>query len=359
MPRKTKQKLVVILGPTASGKSELAVRLAKKYNGEIISADSRQVYKYLNVGTNKVPGKWQKIPLHPPFIKGEIPHFSAEGGSVLWRRKERSGGILKGFVYKNIPHHCIDFVHPRKIYTVAEYKICAQKAITKIQNRGNIPILVGGTGFYIQAVVDGLMLPNVPPNKKLRAILEKKSTEQLFDMLKKLDPERAKHIDAKNPRRLIRAVEICEATRTRIPQLQAKKEFQTLFIGIKKNYTELKKTIEKRSKKQIPGVLQEITLLKKMHIPVKRIHELGFEYRLGLEYLHTSVMPDLTRLVFASAKRVRHPVEHQRNELAIMLAKENWRYAKRQMTWFKRDKRITWISTLRNADTLVERFLHL
>ena len=352
MPRKTKQKLVVILGPTASGKSELAVRLAKKYNGEIISADSRQVYKYLNVGTNKVPGKWRR-------------HFVIASAAKQSRRLPRHPAVSGTprndmyFVYKNIPHHCIDFVHPRKIYTVAEYKICAQKAITKIQNRGNIPILVGGTGFYIQAVVDGLMLPNVPPNKKLRAILEKKSTEQLFDMLKKLDPERAKHIDAKNPRRLIRAVEICEATRTRIPQLQAKKEFQTLFIGIKKNYTELKKTIEKRSKKQIPGVLQEITLLKKMHIPVKRIHELGFEYRLGLEYLHTSVMPDLTRLVFASAKRVRHPVEHQRNELAIMLAKENWRYVKRQMTWFKRDKRITWISTLRNADTLVERFLHL
>lgn len=280
------------------------------YKGaEIISADSRQVYKYLDVGTNKVHGNWQSL----------------------------SGSTAK-FYYKNVIHHCMDFVHPRNICTVAEYKTCAKRAIKEIINRGNIPIVVGGTGFYIQAVVDGLVLPNVPPNKKLRAALEKKSAERLFDMLKKLDPERAKHIDAKNPRRLIRAIEICKATGKPIPQLKTQNEFKTLLIGIKKSDIELKKAIEKRSQKQVPGVTKELALLTKMRVPIKRIRELGFEYRLALRHLETKL-------------------PNNKLELARMLAKENWRYAKQQMTWFKKNKNIVWISSAKKAESFVKTFL--
>ena len=336
-----RQKIIVVLGPTASGKSELAVFLAKKFNGEIISADSRQVYKYLDIGTNKVSGKWK---------------HHAKDKLHLFAIAKRCN--LCVFLYKNIPHHCIDFLHPRNIFTVAEYKECAQKAINEITSHGNVPILAGGTGLYIQAVVDGLLLPEVPPNKKLRAMLEKKTTEQLFGMLQKLDPERVKHIDAKNPRRLIRAIEICKATGKQILPLQAQKEFQTLFIGIKKNDTELVKAIEKRSHAQVPELLKEIRLLLKLKISKKRIRELGFEYRLALEYLRAFVMPDL----------IRHPVRLQGNgsrikfgmtkqELADMLSKENWRYAKRQMTWFKRNKQISWITTKKDALDLVRAFL--
>ena len=164
----SKRKIIVILGPTASGKSALAVKIAKKINGEIISADSRQVYKGLDIGTGKIT------------------------------RKEMGG----------VPHYCLDVVSPKKIFTVADFKKCAEKAIEKIFAKNKIPIIVGGTGLYIQAVVDNIVLPEVKPNWRLRKELEKKTTEEMFKMLKKLDPERAKNIDAKNPRRLIRAIEI-------------------------------------------------------------------------------------------------------------------------------------------------------
>src|SRR3990167_3851819 len=165
------RKIIVILGPTASGKSALAVKLAKKFNGEVISADSRQVYKGLNIGTGKIT------------------------------RKEMGG----------VPHYCLDVVSPKKIFTVADFKKCAEKAIEKIFAKNKTPIIVGGTGLYIQAVVDNITLPEVKPNWKLRKELEKKTTEEMFKMLKKLDPERAKTIDAKNPRRLIRAIKTAEA----------------------------------------------------------------------------------------------------------------------------------------------------
>ena len=126
-----RRKIIVILGPTASGKSELAVKIARKFGGEIISADSRQVYKGMDIGTGKVNGKWK-----------------AESGK--WR-----------FVYKNIPHYCIDYVSPKKIYTVVDFKKCAEKAIKDICSRRKIPIICGGTGFYIQSLVDGITIPEV------------------------------------------------------------------------------------------------------------------------------------------------------------------------------------------------------
>lgn len=324
------QKIIAIVGSTASGKSELAVLLARKikkhklggYRGaEIISADSRQVYKYLDVGTNKVLGTW-----------------------TISRRltsEDNETKNLKVFTYKSVSHHCIDFVHPRKIFTVAEYKTCAEKAISEITNRGNMPILVGGTGFYIQAVVDGLVLSEVPPNEKLRELLEKKSTAELYILLQKLDPERAANIDAKNPRRLMRAIEIVKETRVPIPHLQHKNNYHVLLLGMKKTDVELRKAIEKRSKKQILGVLKEIKLLKKLHISEKRIRELGFEYSLAL---NTISRRTISRRLTSG-------------DLAGKLIKENWRYAKRQMTWFKRDKRIEWITTKKDAERLVCIFL--
>ncbi len=168
---KANNKLIVILGPTASGKSELAVKLAKKFNGEIISADSRQVYKGLNIGTGKIT------------------------------KKEMKG----------IGHHLLDVASPKRKFTVAQFQKLAFKKIREIQRRGKTPFLVGGTGFYIQSVVDNISIPEVTPNWKLRKALEKKNTEELFSMLKKLDPARAKTIDSKNPRRLTRAIEIASA----------------------------------------------------------------------------------------------------------------------------------------------------
>ncbi len=170
-------KLIVILGPTASGKSDLVVKLAKKFGGEIISADSRQVYKGLNIGSGKIT------------------------------KKEMQG----------VPHYLLDVANPKRRFTVAQYQKLAFKKIKEIQRRGNIPFLVGGTGFYIQSIVDRIVIPEVKPNWKLRKNLAQKTTDELFLMLKKLDSDRAKNIDAKNPRRLIRAIEIALSLRDPTP----------------------------------------------------------------------------------------------------------------------------------------------
>ena len=153
------KKLIVILGPTASGKSELAVKLAKKFNCEIISADSRQVYRRMDIGTGKVT------------------------------KKEMQG----------IPHYLLDVANPKRRFTVAQYRRLALGAIDKIFKKNKVPILCGGTGFYIQAVVDGILIPGVPPDWKLRKKIEKKSSKELYLMLKKIDPGRAKTIEKGNP----------------------------------------------------------------------------------------------------------------------------------------------------------------
>ena len=162
------QKIIVIVGPTSSGKSDLAVIIAKKFKGEIVSADSRQVYKGMDIGTGKIT------------------------------KKEMRG----------IPHHLIDVASPRQKYSVAKYKREAEKAIRDITNRGNIPIVCGGTGFYIQSIVDDIVFPEVKSNSNLRKKLSKLSPEELFLELKKIDENRAQKIDPHNPHRLIRAIEI-------------------------------------------------------------------------------------------------------------------------------------------------------
>src|SRR3989344_7957528 len=164
-------KVVVILGQTATGKSNLAVKVAKKFNGEVISADSRQVYKGLDIGTGKIS------------------------------RQEM----------KDIPHHLLDVANPKKQFTVAEYQKKAMVAMADIVKRGKVPIICGGTGFYIDAVTKGLVLPEVPPNYVLRKNLALVSERVLMLKLKKLDPVRAQNIDPKNKVRLIRAIEIAKA----------------------------------------------------------------------------------------------------------------------------------------------------
>jgi len=279
-----KRKIIVILGPTASGKSALAVKLAKKINGEIISADSRQVYKGLNIGSGKIT------------------------------KKEMSG----------IPHYCLDIVSPKKIFTVADFKKCAEKAIEKIFTKNKIPIIVGGTGLYIQAIVDNIILSEVKPNWKLRKELEKKTTEEMFKMLKKLDPERAKNIDAKNPRRLIRAIEIAKKL-GKTPKLKpmSRRDLDIRQIGIKLPDEILKKNIEKRIKKMLKGgLVAETKKLRKSGLSWKRIYELGFEYKYPALFLRRKISKD---------------------EMLAKMLVENRQYSKRQMTWFKRDKRIKWI----------------
>lgn len=292
-----KKKLIVILGPTASGKTDLSIKLAKKFNGKVVSADSRQVYKGMDIGTGKVT------------------------------KKEMQG----------IPHYLLDVASPKRKFSVAQYQKLALKAINKIHKKGQVPFLVGGTGFYIQAVVDGIVIPEVKPDWKLRKKLERKNTRELFKMLKKLDPRRAKNIDKNNPRRLIRAIEIATNLGT-VPPLSLKKpDFDVLMIGIKKSPTELKELIRKRLLKRLKaGMIEEVKNLKKSGISWERLEEFGLEYRYISRYLQEKL---------------------EYNEMVEKLQKEIEHYAKRQMTWFKRDKRIKWIKNYKKAEKLTEGFL--
>ena len=293
------KKLIVIVGPTASGKTELAIKLAKKFNGEIINADSRQVYKGMDIGTAKP-------------TKDEM---------------------------KGIPHYLLDVASPKRKFTVAHYRKLALKAIEKIQKKGKIPFLVGGTWFYIRAVVDGLVIPEVPPDWKLRKKLEKKSAKELYQILKKLDPERAKTIERENKRRLIRAIEICKKI-GKVPPLKFNPlPYPVLMIGIKRTKRELKERIKKRFFEWLKrGLILEVIKLRKQGVSFKRIEEFGMHYREIAKYLQGKI---------------------SEKEMIENSIKEIQNYAKKQMNWFKKDKRIHWIheKELKKLIKLIKKYL--
>lgn len=333
----SKFKIIVIVGPTASGKSEFAVKLAKKIGGEIISADSRQVYRGLDIGTAKVPGRWLKI------------------NSADYKRPLKTCII---YFYKNIPHHCIDFVSPKKTYTVAEFKKCAERSIADIIRRGKIPIVVGGTGFWVDAVVYDMRLPEVPPHPKLRKELQKKSAAELFKILQKLDPRRAKTVDKRNPRRLIRAIEIAKvigkSPRSPLYQRWAggnfklrKSGLRSLWLGLNPPKTILEKRIKARAKKMIKrGLVEETKKLLRSGVSKKRIREFGFEYRAALDYLEQTAKenprhaPAASRLLPERRRRL----AYFKKELYDQIVRGSLQYARKQMGWFKRNPEIHWIS---------------
>ncbi len=211
------KKLIVITGPTGAGKTSLSIRVAKYLKkAEIISADSRQLYRNMDVGTDKIDNR------------------------------------------QGIPHHLIDAIDPDHTFTVAEYKKRARKKISEIQKRGAVPILCGGSWFYIRATVDGLTLPQVSPDWKFRKKMRKLSNEKLFKKLKKKDPRRAKNIDKQNKRRLIRALEIIEKTGNPVPPLKKDPlDYQVLFLGVDKDRDELEMKIRKRVDLMVQKGLEE------------------------------------------------------------------------------------------------------
>ena len=307
MEKNNKPKIIVVLGPTASGKSDMAVRLAKKFNGEVISADSRQVYKGLDIGTGKIT------------------------------KKETEG----------VKHHLLDVVSPRKQFTVSDFVNLTNSTAVEIVKFGKLPIVCGGTGFYIDALLGDKQIPEVPPNLKLREKLEKKSTEELFQMLKKLDPIRAGNIDAKNPRRLVRAIEICQAI-GKVPSHFAKasrdKTYNVLKIGIKTEEKELKNRINKRIEKWFKqGLLKEVRSLHKKGLSWKRMGEIGLEYKIVAEYYTTQKKPK---------------GDFDTSQLKQKMSEKTWQYAKRQMVWFKKDKKIIWLPPkIKEIEKIVKNFL--
>lgn len=296
-------KKIVILGQTSTGKSDFAVKIAKQIKGEIISADSRQVYKGMNLGTGKIT------------------------------KKEMQG----------IPHYLLDIYSPKKIFTVSDFKKRADRAILEITKQGGIPIICGGTGFYIDTLVNNLDLPEVPPNKKLRQELDKKTAQELFEILKKIDSTRAENIDSKNKVRLVRAIEIAKTLGKVPPISNVGRWTSDIFkIGLTLPPEILKERIKTRLLSRIKkGMIKEVKNLHKSGISWKRLKELGLEYRYVSMYLEGILTKD---------------------EMIEKLNSEIWKYAKRQKTWFKRDKSIIWIDPRKKTDEIkvlkqIKRFL--
>ncbi len=271
-----KPKIIVICGPTATGKSDYAVKIAKQTNGEIISADSRQVYKGLDIGSGKITKK----EMH------------------------------------NIPHYLLDIANPKRVFTVSQYKKHVDKAITTILKKDKIPIICGGTGFYIDVVL-GLELPHVSPNKLLRSILNQKTTQELYSLLEKKDKNRAKKIDKHNKVRLIRALEIIEVL-GKVPKQKRTLKYDVTWIYLDFPDHILKDRIHARLIKRLKqGMIKEVKDLYSIGVSWTRLESLGLEYRFVALFLQKKI----TRLEMI-----------EQLEMAI------WHYAKRQRTWFKKYK---------------------
>lgn len=295
-------KLLIICGPTATGKTKLAVSLSKEFNGEIISADSRQIYRGLDIGTGKDKPKDVEI----------------------W-----------GY----------DFANPEDSFSVANYQILARAKIVDVWQNNKLPILAGGSGLYIKAVVDGVSTVHIPPNESLRESLSSKTPFDLFILLSRLNPTKAKSLnisDRNNPRRLIRAIEIASEVGDEIYS-QKDDAFvkDTLFVGLNIPVDFLRKKITKRVAERIKqGMQEEVESLVRKGVAwdSQALSSIGYkywkQYFLGLISM---------------------------NELQERWTSDEVHYAKKQMTWFKKDPRINWFDAssdhfLEEVEALVKKW---
>jgi len=341
-----KKKLIVILGPTASGKSQMALKLAKKFNGEIVSADSRTIYQGMDIGTAKpLQSQPRRQRVGAPTETSEKSTPTPKGQrnqNDISRLKNNK--IQKPVIIQNIPHYLIDIIRPDQQFTVALFKRNAIKIIKDIHYRKKIPFLIGGTGLYISSIVDNLKIPRVKPNYKLRKKLTLESKEILYKKLLRLDPTATDFVDKDNPRRLIRAIEICQATRKSLKELRKKGKplFDTLQIGIKMPNDLLRRAINKRIRKMFRnGLVNEVRqLYKKYGGQAPGLNSIG--YKEIISYLKKEI----------TLKQAQKLIEINTHH-----------YAKRQITWFKRDKRIIWltstpkISLWKQAEKIITCFL--
>ena len=292
-----------MLGQTATGKSDLAVFLARKVNGEIISADSRQVYKGLDIGTGKI-------------TKREM---------------------------KGVPHHLLDVANPKIRFSMADFQKLALKKIEEIISRGKVPIICGGTGFYIDSILYDTEYADIKTDKKFTDKIKNKPAPILFQILKKLDPKRATEIDKHNPRRLLRAIELARAL-GQVPVLSRnpRPEYEFLKIGPRPHPEILKAKIKYRLLARLRnGMLKEAKNMHTKGLSWKRMRELGLEYKYMALYLEKKI---------------------SKKEMIEGLSSAIWQFAKRQTTWFKRDKEIIWLDTQKQgfygqAEKLTTKFL--
>ena len=279
----------MILGTNASGKSELGIRLAKHFGGEIISADSRQVYRGLDLGS------------------GKITPAQAAG----------------------VTHHLIDVVEVSEYYSLAQYQRAAYHAIDAISSAGQIPFLVGGTGLYISAVVDGYELVDVPPNDRLRTDLESLPLAQLVERLERSSPEVARRIDRSNRRRLIRALEIASAGCANAAGPKKSPRYACLQLGLTWPREMLEERIQRRLRERLAGgMLDEVAGLRARGVSDARLDKLGLEYRYITRYLRGELGTV--------------------DQLIVQLGIAIRQFAKGQLTWFKRDRRIIWLDPFKD-----------
>jgi tRNA dimethylallyltransferase len=295
-------KLVVVAGPTASGKSGLGITLARTFNGEIVSADSRQVYRGLNIGSAKVTPAEQAL----------------------------------------IPHHLLDVVDPAEVYTVARFQQDAIAAIDAILARKHQPFLVGGSPHYIQAVVDHLDIPPIPPQPELRLELEAQSFNELLTELEQRDPACAATIDRQNRRRVIRALEVCRVTGQPFSTQRrvAAPLYDCLLLAIDWPRQELYARIDARvDERMAQGMVEEVRQLLARGISHERLESFGLEYRFISRLLRGDFVSES-----AMVERLKFSIHD---------------FTRRQLTWFRKDTRIIWLDAhqLSSACEHVQRFL--
>jgi len=294
------KRLLVIVGPTGTGKTNLALDLAKKFNGELISADSRQIYKGMDIGTGKLPGN----------IESRMKNSDLEKHDKYW--------LVKG-----IPVHLYDVITPDERFSVAEYQQLAYKVIDEIHYKHKLPILVGGTGLYIQSVTEGLKIPNVPPNKRLRKNFEVKPLSSLISELEAVDPRTAEKIDKQNPRRVIRALEVFYQTGESMSKLKSKFkiDFDLLKIGLTSTRERLYKNANARVDNWFRGDFVK---------EVKNLIKSGYKESIGLSTLgYRQVAMYLESKISLEEAKQRTIFEHHG-------------YIRRQSTWFKKTRNTHW-----------------
>jgi len=320
---KSKRKIICIVGPTASGKTGLGVKIAKKFDGEIISADSRQVFRGLDIGTGKDLGE-----------------------------------------YGDVKYHLIDICDPGDEFNLFDWLELAQKTIADIHKRGKIPVIEGGTGLYVQALVEGFALQQVKSRKikverYSRKQLEEKTVEELQEICNSLCAV-SRSLDIKNPHRLIRSIE-----RAQSYQVPAKKkpDYKVLQIGIKWPKDELDKRIDKRVEEWFEaGFEDELRSLLEKGVSLDWLNKIGLEYRILANYIYYQNLKEKN-----DNEKINTLIENCKLEIDNLSSFESMKekmkilihqYAKRQMTWFKRFPEIKWIEgkDYKKAEDLVEKF---
>lgn len=303
------RKIIIIAGPTAAGKSAASLAVAKKFNGEIISADSAQIYRYMNIGTAKM-----------------------------------TVAEMEG-----IPHHLIDIVNPDEVFSVSQYRQRADLAISEIFAKGKIPIITGGTGLYINSVLDSLEFTVSAGDEDFRnrmeALADNKGNEYVHDLLKTADPEAAEKLHPNDVRRVIRALEVFESTGKKISEVQRESRnkpmrYECIYTAITDERSVLYDRINKRVDTMLAkGLSDEVRMLLEMGYSEDLVSMRAIGYKEVIDGLKGRITWD---------------------EMIDTLKMNSRRYAKRQLTWFRRDERVEWfdLSAFESFDELTEKLIY-